>query len=172
MSHAAIKNWDELQDLLEDPIFLSGNTFSTKEEISNNIWSITFDQDFVKTIQVKDLEKFISQLLSNRSEQINNKFNAIPATFYLWYDAQSVQLKFNILSGKNIKLPFGCKLNILNSPMPIFQKFLDEAQAEINPLDFQNFTFLNPGDPGFEEEEEDTIDWILDVYVTILPQSI
>jgi hypothetical protein len=174
MSHTAIKNWDELQDLLEDPILLSGNTFSVQEEISNNMWAITFDQDFVKTIQVKDLEKFTSQLLSNRSQQINNKFNTIPATFYLWFDEMAFQLRFNILSGKDITLPFGCKLNILNSPAPIFQKFLDEAQAEIHPLDFQNFTFLNPGDPGFEEDDDadNTPDWILDVYVTTLPQSL
>jgi len=178
MSHTAIENWNELQELLEDPIFLSGNAFSVQEEIRNNMWAITFSEDFVKTIQVKDLEKFITQLLLNRSQQINNKFDAMPATFYLWFDEMAFQLRFNILSGNDITLPFGCTLNILNSPVPIFQKFLNEAQAEIHPLDFQNFTFLKPGDPGWDEfdddddQEKDISKQIIDVYVTTLPQPI
>jgi hypothetical protein len=37
------------------------------------------------------------------------------ATFYLWFDQQSSQLCFNLLSSDNIELPFGCTVNIVES---------------------------------------------------------
>jgi hypothetical protein len=107
-------------------------------------------------------------LLQNRSLQVQSKYPRARATFYLWYDPQSVQLKINILSGEKITLPFGCTINIQNSLLPILQTFLDDIHRNPHPLSWENMTILNPGDPGWDDED-DVIDWIQDVYVTTLP---
>jgi hypothetical protein len=175
MSHYVIQKLIDFDFILNDEITLFGNTNSIKEEIYHNMWIIDIDNDFAKKITLPDLSKFLTELLENRSQQVQEKYPTLKATFYLWYDAQSVQLRFNILSGENIRPPFGCSINILESPLPILQTFLDDIQRDPHPLDFQNFKFLEPGDPGWDEfdedePEEDISKQTIDVYVTTLPQ--
>lgn len=169
MSHYCIQKLSDLDFILNDEIMLFGNINSIDEEIYHNMWIIDIEREFCKKIALQDLTMFIKNLLQNRSLQVESKYPGAKATFYLWYDPQSIQFRFNILSGENITLPFGCKLNILNSYETILQKFLTEAQSEINALSWGNMKILNPGDPAWDDDEDDRIDWVQDVYVTTLP---
>lgn len=166
-----IKKLTDLEIIINDEITLFGNTTSIKEEIYHNMWRITFDNDFIKTITKKDLFIFLEKLLEERSLQILEKYPNLKATFYIWYDELAGQLRFNILSGDNVRPPFGCTLNILKSPMPILQKFLDDMQSEHPPLGWENLKIINPGDPGWDEDDnDDNNDKIQNVYVITLPQ--
>ncbi len=169
MSHYSIQKLSDFDFILDDEIMLFGNIHSVDEEIYHNMWIIDIEQKFGKNFMLKDLTKIIENLLQNRSEQIQKKYPGIKATFYLWYDPQSVQLKFNILSGQEIQLPFGCKINVFNNFLPILKTFLDDIHSDSHPLDWKNFTILNPGDPGWDDDDDETSNWIQDVYVTTLP---
>lgn len=176
MSHAGIQKLSDLRFIIDQDIILFDNIKFIQDETYHNMWTIDFDNDFVKSITMQEINEFLIQLLNNRSLQVSKKYPNIKATFYVWYDAQATQLRFNILSGENIALPFRCKTNILTTPLPIIQDFLKDAQAEIHPLDFQNFKILNPGDPGWDEfdnddKEEDISNHIVNVFVITLPLS-
>lgn len=169
MNYININNYTNLLELLDINILITGDLNKQREELEYNTWEMTFDRDFIKTITLQNLQDFISKLINNRADQVA-KANKSPATFYLWYDEQSLNLCFDILSGNNIKLPFGCTLNVFKTPYPILEKFLKDAQSDTNYLSWENLTILNPGDPGFgEDDDDDEIDWIQDVYVTTLP---
>lgn len=172
-SHIASKK--TLQELINVDILITGDSTKQLEELYYNTWGMSFDRNFIKTLTIQDIYNFLTQLIKNRSQQVSD-INKGPATFYFWYDEQSVCLCFDILSGTNIKLPFQCQTNLISTPTPIIQAFLKDAQAEIHPLDFENFTFLNPGDPGWDEfdkedEEEDISQQTIIVYAMTLPQN-
>jgi len=176
MSHHNIQKLSDLDFVINDTITLVGHNNAIEKEIYHNMWAIDFDNDFIKTITSQDLCVFLTQLLEQRSAQIAKNYPHLKATFYLWHDELAEQLRFNILSGANITLPFRCKTNFISTPVPIIQAFLKDAQAENHPLDFENFTFLNPGDPGWDEfddddEEEDISQQTITVYVITLPQK-
>jgi hypothetical protein len=128
-----------------------------------------FEKEYLKTLTLDDLHNFLEKLIEKRSKQIINA-NKGYATFYLWYNPQSACLSFDILSGTNIKLPFGCKLNIIQNPLTVLSTFLKEEQADITSLSWENFKIINPGDPGWDNDDDNNDDWIQDVYVTTLPQ--
>lgn len=175
MNPAHIDSYKNLQELINVDILITGDQKKQLKELYYNTWGMSFERNFIRTLSLLDIQNYLQQLINNRSMQVENA-NQGSATFYLWYDEQSVCLCFNILSGENIQLPFRCKTNVLSSPLAIIQAFLKDAQAEIHPLDFQNFKFLEPGDPGWDEfdkddEEEDISQHIVNVYVTTLPQT-
>lgn len=175
MNPAHINSKETLQQLINVDIKITGDLCKQQEELYYNTWGMSFDRDFIKTLTIQDLNDFVIELIKNRSQQVSD-INKGPATFYLWYDEQSVALCFDILSGADIILPFRCQINRILRPVPIIQAFLKDAQAEIHPLDFQNFKFFEPGDPGWEEfdkddDEEDLSLKTIDVYVTTLPQN-
>jgi hypothetical protein len=175
MNPAHINSKETLQELINVDIKITGDLDKQQEELYYNTWGMSFDRDFIKTLTIQDINNFVIELIKNRSEQVLD-INKGPATFYLWYDEQSVCLCFDILSGANITLPFRCRVNIVSTPLSIIHAFLKDAQAEIHPLDFQNFKFFEPGDPGWdefdeEEEKEDVSLRTVNVYVVILPQS-
>lgn len=174
MNSAHINSKQTLEDLINVDILITGNVTHQLKELYYNTWGMSFDREFVKTLTIQDIDYFVMQLIERRSQQVLD-INKGPATFYLWYDEQSVCLCFDILSGANITLPFRCQINSILTPTPIIQAFLKDAQAEIHPLDFQNFTFFKPGDPGWDEfdndddQEKDISQLIINVYVVILP---
>jgi hypothetical protein len=170
MNYININNYADLQYLLNVDILITGDLSQQKEELYYNTWCLNFDKDFVKTLSITDLQNFIQELIDNRAKQVIN-INKGSATFYLWYDEQSFNLCFDILSGKNIKLPFGCKLNILKKTDSILEKFLADTQAETNYLSWENLKIINRGDPGWDKDDENDVpEWIGNVYVTTLPQ--
>jgi hypothetical protein len=90
------------------------------------------------------------------------------ATFYLWFDQQSSQLCFNLLSSDNIELPFGCTVNIVESSDIILNKCINDIQ-NLNAT-WDQIEIIEPGDPRWNDDD-DPKKYILDVYVTTLRTS-
>lgn len=172
MNPAHIDSKEALQQILNEDILITGDLNQQKEELYYNTYELSCDKDFIKTLSLQDLHNFILKLITKRTDQVVQANNG-PATFYLWYDEQYLTLCFDVLSGATIKLPFGFKLNVLKTPLSILKKFHNAAYDDKNYLTWENLTILNPGDPGFDDDDDNEYpdDWILDVYVTTLPQS-
>jgi len=86
------------------------------------------------------------------------------ATFYLWFDKQALQLRFNIVSGSNVSLPFGCKINRVHSPEFILKDFISTTH-EI-AAHGETIEFLEPGEDLDDDNGQQ--EYTLDVYVEIL----
>lgn len=169
MNYITIKKRSDFQKLFEIDILITGNLKKQREELEHNTWHLSFDKKFVKKITIDDLQWFISTLMKIRIQQLKIQNNNTPVTFYVWFEEISLQLCFDFLSGKNIKLPFGRELNLLSSVDQVLNQFLTEAQSKNNALSWENITILNPGDPGWDDDDDnDTLNWKQDVYVTTL----
>lgn len=96
------------------------------------------------------------------------------ATLYFWFDEMTLQLCFNILSGKNRKLPFSCKINVVDSPYPILNQFLKIACNNALYGNYHEFTFIEKSDPEFGKNHDYEVDLdkiTLDVWKITLPWS-
>ena len=165
MSNTLVRNLTDFEFIINDGIYLSGSSYGVKEEVYNNFWQISFDEQFFSELSLKNFNNFLSILLKKRSEQIAEMSGVSVATFYLWFDEQSSQLCFNLLSGENIELPFGCTVKIVNSADIIFNKCINEFQSPA--IKWDQIEFIKADDPRWNDDG-DSKKFILDVWVTTL----
>jgi len=165
MSSIVVSKLHDFQFIINDDIYLSGSSDGIDEEIYNNFWQISFNEKMILRISVKDLNNFLSALLKKRLEQIAKMSNISVATFYLWFDEQSSQLCFNILSGQDIELPFGCTIRIVNSADIILDQCVKKSQYPAIKID--QIKFIEPDDVDLNDDETHK-KYVLDVWVTTL----
>jgi len=174
MNYIAIENLKDLDQLLMVDIHLTGKKEDQEQELRYNTWEISFDNELMQHLALSDLKMFIFNLIKTRAEQVKELKLSSGATFYMWFDEMSFQLCFDVLSGRNIELPFRCTVHVVKSYETILEKFLENAKKAAergSHIPFEDITFLEPGDEGFGEieEEKDPKSWIQDVYVTTIP---
>jgi len=163
MNHIIINKLSDLQNVLGESIYISGHQSLVEEETYNNMWALTFGDKLIKELEVEDLEKFLSELLKKRRLQLASIDAKAIATFYLWFDEQALQLRFNFISGENVVLPFGCKVNLLNSPEPIFNDLITTIRQVTIEGDVVEFF-----DPSKDFDDEIEEEYVLDLYVKVL----
>lgn len=157
----------DLYQILEEPLYLSGDLEQVDKEIVYNAWGIMLDDKFAKIIRVENLAEFFFDMIKYRTEEIMKIKPAMNATLYIWFDDMALQLCFNILSGEDRELPFGCKLNIVDSPYIIFQEYINSL-LHGNYLRFTEV--LEQGDFDFNDDEDDFYnDYVQDVWKITLP---
>ncbi len=169
MNTIGITDYKDFQELFNESILITGKLSKQQEEIRHNTWGIMLDSEFAQKVTLQDLQLFFKELMHHKSIQLQqNKYKG-PVTVYFWVEELSGRLCFDILSGRNIKLPFSCKLNLLSSIDPILQSFLNINHRTATTgadIAMEDIKFLELGDEGFGDDY--TVDWIQDVYVTTL----
>ena len=113
----------ELDEIIFDRIFIGSSALDLENEIAQNGWSISMDQDLVNKFTTEDLISFFLQVQNSRKEQVV-KTSDHDMIFYLWFDHQSAALRFNLISDFHKKLPFRCKYDIIQDMEPILDDFL------------------------------------------------
>lgn len=169
----SIEKITDLYQVFEEPIYLSGKTSHDQfyKELYANSWGIIVEDEFAKKIKADDIAEFISDLVKFRSKEISMIKPTPHATLYFWFDQQALQLCFNILSGAKRKLPFGCKINIIDSPYPILKEFITVARNNALYGNYLGITkILEKGDPGYGDDFEiDPDKFIPNVWRIALP---
>ncbi|WP_274362306.1 hypothetical protein [Paenibacillus thermotolerans] len=153
----------ELEEIIEDRIFIGNAVDKLKDEITNNCWSISMSQELAGEFAVQDLQSIFEKILQNRIEQAAGSDCSHGMIFYVWFEWQSARLRFNLISDIHAKLPFGGKYNVIENIEPIIREFL-------------SFPY-HDGIPSIEAEEE--VDDLeaekeikpFDVYVVNLPKA-
>ncbi len=165
MNHIVITSYQDFNFILSSAIFIANDTTALNEEIENNMWVMSFSDVFIQSIKIDELELFISQLLQRRSEQLSRRNPSLSAIFYFWFDMQASQLRFNIISSKYDKLPFGCHLTIVHSPESILQEAITDLTAPKEDIIIYDYNFEE--DDGTDDEDDDN--FTLNVYVERIP---
>lgn len=119
-----IRDIADLKIVIDSPILITGDSRLQNEETTVNMWALSIDFCVTKIILVNDLADFVFSLLQKRSQQIAKQGVYHSAIFYMWFDEMAAQLRFNIVSDINQKLPFECQLEVVNSLQPILEEFL------------------------------------------------
>ncbi|MGC2310704.1 MAG: hypothetical protein WA432_03730 [Candidatus Babeliaceae bacterium] len=159
MNVIILSHFKKFDSIINAPILLTSKTNCNQEEIYENMWAISFNEKLVPPLNNQTLKIFIDTLIQQRQKQVD--LLNCPATLYFWHDAQAAQLRFNLLSGRRSKLPFGCTVELENSIDTILDAFLVRGSGYI-PLD--EIEFLDPDD----ECDENEIPCILKVFCLFL----
>ncbi|WP_460014446.1 hypothetical protein [Lysinibacillus sp. CTST325] len=72
--------------------------------------------------------------------------------FYVWFDRQAAQLRFNLILDYDFKLPFGCEIEIIDNLERIIEEFLSFPYHDGFP-----FEEVSDEDEGIEKEQSSNI---------------
>lgn len=161
MNCIRIYKTSDFASVITAPIYIAGDTSLVDEETSYNMWALEIDDQLVQKIRIVDLEQFIVELLKQRQQQLLDVHSVMPVTFYMWFDHQALQLRFNFLSGDVYDLPFGCDVHVVDSPASILQSFIDAALQ--NAVDGEAVEFCESSD-----NYDDNDDFVVNVYKKVL----
>lgn len=130
IKHITISNTSDFKTIIDSPIFIGCDKTLQKQETLVNMWAISIDPDILHTLSINNFIEFIDTLLKKRILQLSQLNSSCPVVFYLWFDEMAAQLRFNIISNFNEKLPFECNIEIIDSALPILKDFLESHYHE------------------------------------------
>lgn len=159
MNIIIIEHISQLMAATQGPMYLSGTSSSLDQEICQNMWALSFKKSMHKQLTLATLNNFLEQLLKAKSQEISHSHAGKAALFYLWFDEQALQLRFNFISIQNKKLPFNCKLKLVDSPEPIFKNLMQSPQK------IEIIELLGSADDDTSEEIDD---FVLTVYTRVM----
>lgn len=133
--------FQDLEEIVVDTLFIGESENDIDQEIANNTWSISISNELGTQLSVMDFMNFFGEVITNRRKQI--KISNKGMLFYVWFDWQSAQLRFNLISDYDSKLPFNCEIQTIDNLEPIIEEFL-------------SFPYHNgfPVEEIYEEDEE------------------
>ena len=140
----------DLEEIVVDPLFIGDSKDDIDQEISNNAWSISVCNELSIQSSVKDFKDFFEKVISNRSKQI--KISNKDMLFYVWFDWQTAQLRFNLISDYDSKLPFSCEVETIDNLEPIIEEFLSFPYHDGFPVEE-----ICEEDEGGEEENNNPL---------------
>ena len=158
VNNIIITSKKDLIEVIESPIVITNNE-SIEIETDCNMWTIGISESLIDKLSVQDLEGFINELLKKRSNQLADLGKKRAVTFYLWFDAQALQLRFNLISSINKPLPFGCELIFLKTSTLILQDFITTTKSVA--LQEEQVEYINLED----DSDDDDDNFTLNVYV-------
>lgn len=161
MNIITISHIDELQEIINHQNCMNG---IMQDEIEENMWCISIEENCISDFTVDSFLQFFNTLMVEKARQIRLFDQHKQATLYVWFDKQALQLRFNILSGVVLELPFQCQLRKVSSVASIIEDFLNTVRRFAQHGDTVEFLELDSS--GFDADDED--DFVLDVYVAIL----
>lgn len=119
-----IEFFQGLEEIVVDPLYIGDSEADIDQEIANNTWSISISNQLGAQLSVKDFIDFFEKVISNRCDQIKHSYNNTGMIFYVWFDWQSAQLRFSLISDYDSKLPFVCEIENTDKLEPIIEEFL------------------------------------------------
>lgn len=155
INYIVIHNKNDLDRIVESEISITGDT---DQETLSNMWAISVDSTVNSKITIDQMLSFFDTLLQKRKTQVSQLNILCPVIFYMWVDEMALQLRFNIISKLNNKLPFACDINYTALPNIILKKFLEICyQEEIGWDEFEEIS------SELENESDDFVVFVIEV---------
>ena len=98
-----------LKEYLDEPLFITEKNTELKKEMDRNYWWINGSMEQITSLNFQEWQQYLSTIISNRQEQLDNSSVDTDLLFYCYHDHQAGQLRFNVISASHTELPFGCK---------------------------------------------------------------
>jgi hypothetical protein len=120
----------DIENIKSDKLLITDSVDNVNEEILNNCWSISINDDLSKEISVDELADFLKEVKTDRQEQLRHSHSKVGLIYYLWVDGQAGQLKFNFINSNHDKLPFGSQLTFVTIENEILVDYLTRRHSD------------------------------------------
>jgi hypothetical protein len=114
-SDPLLESWS---DVLDDEVHLEGSAEGFEAERRQNMWRLGAPSEQLRQTTPERLAAWVQQLIEDRREKVRRGYRGQRAVFYLWFDAQAGQLRFNVMSDHGQPLPFGAEVRLVDDPDP------------------------------------------------------
>lgn len=167
---------NRLRDIVTDKIYIGSARSELSQEIRTNMWCISATQKECMETRKEDLISFINEVISNRRNQVRNSYSQHGMIFYLWFDEQAIQLRFNLISDFHEHLPFECSMRLVDQPNSVIEAFLQFPyhdgipMVELRGVDLDDV--IAESGVKLSSHEISNDDYVLDVYRVDLPKTI
>lgn len=165
MTHITIASYKDFEKILKKQLIIDEKSSSFPDFEYPNMWLLSFTPKFFKKLNENELQNFFSKLLESRHHSLIEKKFRTPVTFYAWFDQQALQLRFNFLQGKDIRLPFGCTIKIVDSMKPIFDDFFSTVN---DVLDGTLYFEVYDASGDDDDDAYEVKNYVLNVYTQVL----
>jgi len=152
---------ESLNEIVNDKIYITTEVNNIEEEISINGWGISVNQEMSSQLIIEDIQNVLNKIKENRRRQVESSNLNIGMVFYLWFDEQSSQLKFNLINKNHNQFPFKCQINIVDDSTLIIDSWLRFNYHNGIPIDELSEETRNL--PFKEKNKEDEF-YVLDLY--------
>jgi hypothetical protein len=115
----------ELDEIIEDKMFIGNDIDDLDKETSQNTWSIWMSQQLASEFTVWEIRNFFKNVIINKAEQLTKANCNHGMLFYVWFDFQSGRLHFNFISDIHKRLPFKCEIETIEKIDSIIYAFLE-----------------------------------------------
>jgi len=157
---------ESLEDIVIDEMFITTKTDLLDKEVSSNMWRISTDDDVASQLNTYDLLNVIKRIKTNRHEQLSKSEEEVDLIFYMWHDGQASQLRFNLINSNHKQLPFGAKINLVDSEALILNEFLKDDYHDEIP--FSELKEIKSSENGEFPPDEETKSFVLNVYKELI----
>lgn len=127
------KYFNDLRSLETAELFLTNSTDIVNEEIKHNCEMVSISADIAKQVSSLDFLLFLDKVKANRQQQLEQSSLDLNIIYYLWFDEQAGQLRFNFINSHHDKLPFGCKISFVDSEQEIIDDFINSNYLDNIP---------------------------------------
>ena len=119
-----------IEDIKSDKLLITDSVDNLNEEIQNNCWSISINDELSKEISVDELANFLKEVKKDRQEQLRHSNSKAGLVYYVWVDGQAGQLRFNFINSNHGKLPFGSQLTFATIEKEILTDYLTRRNSD------------------------------------------
>lgn len=151
----------ELQYILNGTLYLTDDTDKLSREIAENCFPLPISGENIKEINIADVLTFLAQIKNNRRIQLKNSGLPVTLIYYLWFDEQAGQLRFNFINSNHKKLPFNCPLRKVESELEILKQLQESDYSSGIPLEELNECNLEDGD-------DESVEYVLNIYTEMI----
>jgi hypothetical protein len=114
----------DIEDIKSDKLLITDSVDNLNEEIRNNCWSISINEELSKEISVDELANFLKEVKKDRQQQLRHSNSKVGLIYYIWVDGQAGQLRFNFINSNHDRLPFGSQLTFVAIEKEILTDYL------------------------------------------------
>lgn len=114
----------DIEDIKSDKLLITDSTDNVDQEIKNNCWSISINDELSNEFSADELASFLKEVKTDRREQLRESKIKVGLIYYLWADGQAGQLRFNFINSNHDKLPFGSQLTLVTMENEILTDYL------------------------------------------------
>ena len=123
-----------IEEIKSEKLFITDSVDNVDEEIKNNCWAISINDEIIKECSVDEMKAFLKDIKADRKEQLSKSNVKVGLIFYLWVDEQAGQLRFNFINSNHSNLPFAAPQSFTNEEDEILLDYLIRRQTSIKEL--------------------------------------
>jgi hypothetical protein len=125
---------NDIEEIKTDKLFIGETLDNLNEEIRNNCWAISMSEEIADEFTVDELKSFLKDVKADRKQQLRNGKSNVELIYYVWYDEQAGQLRFNFINSMHRQLPLSAPLTFVSDEGEILSDYLSRVQTEITTV--------------------------------------